>query len=71
MKVTLLKPTERTTVGSSVEKVTCALNNSVVEIRQSSDGTCMIVAIVKGHVSIEPRSSEVRLVVNDTGKRTR
>lgn len=71
MKVELQDRKANTETHWTDNVVTCRLGDTAVEVRQSADGTCMVIGIVKGHVSIEPRSSEVRLVVTEPGKRTR
>jgi hypothetical protein len=44
------------------EQVVCTLGDSEVTVRQSTDGTCLVVAI-KGKVTMEPRSAAIWLVV--------
>ena len=48
------------------DKVTCELNGAEVEVRQSTDGTCLIVAIKNGRdnkVHMESRAAAIWLVV--------
>lgn len=48
------------------DKVTCELNGAEVEVRQSTDGTCLIVAIKNGRdnkVHMESRVAAIWLVV--------
>lgn len=48
------------------DKITCTLNGAEVEVRQSSDGTCLIVAIKNGRdnkVHMESRTAAIWLVV--------
>lgn len=43
-------------------RIVCELNGATVSVRQSSDGTCMIVAL-DGKVSMEPRAAAIWIVV--------
>lgn len=48
------------------DRVVCELNGAEVEVRQSTDGTCLIVAIKNGHdnkVHMESRAAAIWLVV--------
>ena len=45
------------------DKVTCSFNGNLVEIRQTSDG--MIIVILGGKVSMEPRAAGIWLVVDE------
>jgi hypothetical protein len=48
------------------DKVVCTLNGAEVEVRQSTDGTCLIVAIKNGRdnkVHMESRAAAIWLVV--------
>ena len=67
MKVRLSKYSSAGDQGYNVDdRVTCTLNGAEVEVRQSTDGTCLIVAIKNGHankVHMESRAAAIWLVV--------
>lgn len=44
-------------------KVVFELNGVELDVRQSTDGTCLIVAVRQGKVSMEPRAAAIWLVV--------
>lgn len=48
------------------DRITCTLNGAEVEVRQSTDGTCLVVAIKNGRdnkVHMESRAAAIWLVV--------
>lgn len=64
MKVTTFQEGVAKGVVSEVDgKVVFTLNGIELDVRQSTDGTCMIVAIRSGNVSMEPRAAAIWLVV--------
>lgn len=44
-------------------EVICALGDTTVAVRQSTDGTCMIVQIRGGKTTMEPRAAAIHIVV--------
>lgn len=64
MKVTTYQ--ESVAQGSSHDvtgKVVFKLNGVELEVRQSTDGTCLVVAIRGGKVALEPRAAAIWIVV--------
>ena len=47
------------------DKIICTLEGAEVEVRQSTDGQCMIIAIRAGKVSLEPRAAAIWIVVKE------
>lgn len=57
------KDTARDLHIDALEKVVCTINGVEVDIRQSTDGKCLIIAVREGKVSMEPRAAAIWLVV--------
>lgn len=70
MKVTLSK---FASVGDQTydvqDRVVAELNGATVEVRQSTDGSCMVV-VIDGQVSMEPRKAAIWLVVKAPSEAT-
>lgn len=67
MQVKLSKSVDNSYIDYNVNhRVVCELNGSTVEIRQTTDGKCMLVVIQNGthnHVVMESRAAAIWLIV--------